>query len=73
MPIRVEARRLAGIDIGKTISMYDHDTKRSCTCEILAIEQWPDMTRIWLPTDLNQEPYQLNPTQQVLITGKNAP
>lgn len=73
MPIKREARYLNHTDIGKTISMYDRDTKRTCTEEILAIEQWPDMTRIWLPTDLNQEPYHLNPTQHVLITGKSTP
>jgi len=71
MPIKVEARRLSGIDQGKTISMFCRETRRSITTEILAIEQWPDLTRIWVPTDLDQDPYDLDPTQLVLITGQN--
>lgn len=73
MPVRIEARRLSGIDTGKTVSMYCRDTRRSCTIEILAIEQWPDETIIHLPTDINQDPYHLDPTQTVLIEGQPTP
>lgn len=73
MPVTRAAKYLNGTDHGKTVSMYCKDTHRSITVEILAVEQWPGETIIWLPTDLNQEPYHLDPEQNVLITGQYVP
>ncbi len=73
MSVSRAAKYLNGTDHGKTIAMYCKDTRRSITTEILAVEQWPDETIVWLPTDLNQEPYHLDPEQLVHITGQYVP
>lgn len=73
MPISIEARRLSGTDIGKTIAMYCRETRRSITTDILAIEHWPDTVRVWVPTDLDQDPYDLDHHQTVLISGRESP
>lgn len=73
MPLKRAAKYLSGVDRGKTISMYCKDTLRSITIDILAVEHWPGETIVWVPADLNQEPYHLDPEQNVLITGTPTP
>ena len=69
MMTRIEARTLTYKDHGRTVSLYCKNTRRSITTEILAIELWPDEVIVWVPTDLDQKPYHLNPNQQILISG----